>query len=53
VKSLEVITILILGPDLIYYCEKLEKEIGNPDFVVCLDSGCLNYDQLWVTTSLR
>jgi len=41
------------SPDLLYYCGKLEKEIGLPDFVICLDSGCLNYEQLWVTTSLR
>ena len=27
--------------------------IGNPSLVVCLDSGCANYDQLWLTTSLR
>jgi len=27
--------------------------IGTPDLVICLDSGCGNYHQLWVTTSLR
>ena len=27
--------------------------IGTPSLVVCLDSGCGNYDQLWMTTSLR
>jgi hypothetical protein len=27
--------------------------IGTPSLVVCLDSGCGNYDQLWCTTSLR
>ncbi|HYP37455.1 MAG TPA: peptidase dimerization domain-containing protein, partial [Stellaceae bacterium] len=27
--------------------------IGSPSLVVCLDSGCGNYDQLWLTTSLR
>ena len=27
--------------------------IGKPSLVVCLDSGCGNYDQLWITTSLR
>ena len=27
--------------------------IGTPSLVVCLDSGCGNYDQLWLTTSLR
>ncbi len=39
--------------DLPYYIEKLESRIGKPDFIVCLDSGCGNYDQLWLTTSLR
>ena len=27
--------------------------IGSPSLVVCLNSGCGNYDQLWLTTSLR
>jgi acetylornithine deacetylase/succinyl-diaminopimelate desuccinylase-like protein len=39
--------------DLPYYLEKLEKRIGSPDLVVCLDSGCGNFEQFWVTTSLR
>lgn len=39
--------------DLPFYIDHLEKRIGNPDLVVCLDSGCGNYDQLWSTTSLR
>lgn len=25
----------------------------GPDLVICLDSGCGNYDQLWLTNSLR
>jgi hypothetical protein len=29
------------------------NSIGAPNLVVCLDSGCGNYDQLWVTDSLR
>ena len=29
------------------------ERIGTPSLVVCLDSGCGNYEQLWVTTSLR
>src|SRR3974377_1797994 len=29
------------------------QKIGRPSLVVCLDSGCGNYDQLWLTTSLR
>jgi acetylornithine deacetylase/succinyl-diaminopimelate desuccinylase-like protein len=39
--------------DLPAYIEHLEARIGNVSFVVCLDSGCGNYEQLWSTTSLR
>jgi acetylornithine deacetylase/succinyl-diaminopimelate desuccinylase-like protein len=39
--------------DLPFYVDHLAPRIGNPSLVVCLDSGCGNYDQLWVTTSLR
>ena len=39
--------------DLPFYIKHLKKRIGRPDLVVCLDSGCGNYDQLWCTTSLR
>jgi len=41
------------SPDLPDYMEALAERIGTPDLVVCLDSGCGNYDQLWSTTSLR
>jgi acetylornithine deacetylase/succinyl-diaminopimelate desuccinylase-like protein len=39
--------------DLPHYIEHLAARIGSPSLVVCLDSGCGNYDQLWMTTSLR
>ena len=39
--------------DLPAYIDHLAPRIGTPDLVVCLDSGCGNYDQLWLTTSLR
>ena len=39
--------------DLPAYIEHLAPRIGTPSLVVCLDSGCGNYDQLWATTSLR
>ena len=41
------------SPDLPAYIEHLAPRIGTPSLVVCLDSGCGNYDQLWSTTSLR
>jgi len=39
--------------DLPHYIDLLADRIGSPSLVVCLDSGCGNYDQLWSTTSLR
>ena len=39
--------------DLPYYVDHLAARIGSPSLVICLDSGCGNYDQLWLTTSLR
>ncbi|MFC4727839.1 M20 family metallopeptidase [Coralloluteibacterium thermophilus] len=39
--------------DLPYYIDHLAPRIGTPSLVVCLDSGCGNYEQLWLTTSLR
>lgn len=39
--------------DLPFYVDHLAQRIGTPTLVVCLDSGCGNYDQLWLTTSLR
>ncbi len=39
--------------DLPYYVDALAGRLGTPSLVVCLDSGCGNYEQLWGTTSLR
>ena len=39
--------------DLPYYVDHLASRIGKPSLVVCLDSGCGDYDRLWLTTSLR
>ncbi len=39
--------------DLPAYVDHLSERIGRPSLVVCLDSGCGNYEQLWCTTSLR
>ncbi len=39
--------------DLPAYIDALKPRLGNVGLVVCLDSGAGNYDQLWLTTSLR
>ena len=39
--------------DLPPYIDHLSDRIGSPSLVVCLDSGAGNYEQLWITTSLR
>ncbi|MBO6940518.1 MAG: M20/M25/M40 family metallo-hydrolase [Deltaproteobacteria bacterium] len=39
--------------DLPPYLEHLKARIGTPYLVVCLDSGCGDYERLWGTTSLR
>ena len=41
------------SPDLPAHVEALADRIGTPSFVVCLDSGCIDYDRMWLTTSLR
>lgn len=41
------------SPDLPAYVEHLRERIGTPSLVVCLDSGCGDYERLWSTTSLR
>ena len=39
--------------DLLPYVDALRPRLGDVALVVCLDSGVGNYDQLWLTTSLR
>jgi acetylornithine deacetylase/succinyl-diaminopimelate desuccinylase-like protein len=41
------------SPDLPAYVEHLGARLGTPDLVICLDAECGNYDQLWLTSSLR
>ena len=41
------------SPDLPAYLEALADRIGSPTLVLCLDSGCLDHERMWVTTSLR
>ncbi len=41
------------SPDLPYYVDALGARLGDPSLVVCLDSGCGDYERMWLTTSLR
>jgi acetylornithine deacetylase/succinyl-diaminopimelate desuccinylase-like protein len=41
------------SPDLPAYVHALKDRLGEVALVICLDSGAGNYDQLWLTTSLR
>lgn len=35
------------------HVDNLKERIGTPKVIFCLDSGTLDYDRLWATTSLR
>jgi acetylornithine deacetylase/succinyl-diaminopimelate desuccinylase-like protein len=39
--------------DLPDYIDALKDRLGSPSLVVCLDSGCGDYERLWITSSLR
>jgi acetylornithine deacetylase/succinyl-diaminopimelate desuccinylase-like protein len=39
--------------DLLPYVDALRSRLGDVALVICLDSGAGNYDQLWLTSSLR
>ncbi len=39
--------------DLDAYLDELTGHLGEVQLMICLDSGALTYDRLWVTTSLR
>ena len=43
------------SPDLLPYIDQLRNagRLGDVALVICLDSGAGNYDQLWLTSSLR
>ena len=39
--------------DLIYFLKQRQEQIGTPSLVICLDSGCCDYEHLCLTTTLR
>ncbi len=39
--------------DLEAYLDDLAEHLGDVELLICLDSGALSYDRLWVTSSLR
>jgi len=39
--------------DLEFYFNKFSERIGSPAVLICMDSGCGNYEQLWITNTLR
>jgi acetylornithine deacetylase/succinyl-diaminopimelate desuccinylase-like protein len=39
--------------DLPRYIALLQERLEQPSLVVCLDSGCGDYERLWITSSLR
>lgn len=41
------------SPHLIDTISRIKARIGTPSMVLCLDSGAMTYDRLWVTSSLR
>jgi acetylornithine deacetylase/succinyl-diaminopimelate desuccinylase-like protein len=41
------------SPDLTVHLDALAEQLGSVELVICLDSGALDFDRLWVTSSLR
>src|SRR5579863_1940339 len=41
------------SPDLEAYLDYLKDHLGTVELMICLDSGALTYDRLWVTKPLR
>ena len=38
---------------LVELLDKAKEITGKPDFLFCMDSGCIDYESLWLTSSLR
>ena len=41
------------SPHLIDTLNRIKPRIGTPSLIVCLDSGAMTYDRMWITSSLR
>ncbi|HQV57537.1 MAG TPA: M20/M25/M40 family metallo-hydrolase, partial [Ilumatobacteraceae bacterium] len=41
------------SPDLPAHLEAIGDRLGMPSLVICLDSGAMDYERMWITTSLR
>lgn len=41
------------SPNLLKLLDAAKDFIGTPDFCFCMDSGAFDYNQLWLTSSLR
>ncbi|ESL10070.1 peptidase M20/M25/M40 [Trypanosoma rangeli SC58] len=41
------------SPDFSHYMERLSDRIGDVDLLICLDSGAMSYEKVWLTTALR
>lgn len=39
--------------DIEYWIHHFRKEMGSPDMFVCLDSGCFDYENWYLTSTLR
>ena len=41
------------SPDLPAHLDAIGDRLGTPSLVICLDSGAMDYERMWITTSLR
>jgi acetylornithine deacetylase/succinyl-diaminopimelate desuccinylase-like protein len=41
------------SPHLIDSLNRIKTRIGTPSLIICVDSGVITYDRLWLTNSLR
>lgn len=39
--------------DISFWIDKFSEQIGKPNLLVCLDSGCYDYDHWYITSTLR